>query len=100
MMTTSNLNIRLDDTLRSQATEVLASYGLSPTQAIKLFFSQVVATKTVPLSFDYQASRELELTDKVLMILEQNRQDQLQGCGVTRYTSADELMSGLSDEPR
>lgn len=38
-MTTSNLNIRLDDTLRSQATEVLASYGLSPTQAIKLFFS-------------------------------------------------------------
>ena len=64
-MTTSNLNIRLDDTLRSQATEVLASYGLSPPQAIKLFFSQVVATKTVPLSFDYLAASKSEPTDKV-----------------------------------
>lgn len=64
-MTTSNLNIRLDDTLRSQATEVLASYGLSPTQAIKLFFSQVVATKTVPLSFDYLAASKSKPTDKV-----------------------------------
>ena len=64
-MTTSNLNLRIDDTLRSQATEVLASYGLSPTQAIKLFFSQVVATKTVPLSFDYLAASKSEPTDKV-----------------------------------
>ncbi|WP_315042473.1 type II toxin-antitoxin system RelB/DinJ family antitoxin [Faucicola mancuniensis] len=52
-MTTSTFNIRLDDELRSQATQVLSAYGLTPTQAIKLFFNQIVSTKAVPLSFNY-----------------------------------------------
>lgn len=76
-MATSNLNIRIDSELRSQATAVLESYGLSPTQAIKLFFGQVVATRKVPLSFDYHADElSLEtLNTQTLQAIAQGRAD-------------------------
>lgn len=51
----TTLNIHLDDNLHTQADQIFASYGLSPTQAIKLFFKQVVSTKAIPLSFDYHS---------------------------------------------
>ena len=54
-MTTTNYNIRLDQELKERAFSVLESYGLTPSQAIKLFLNQVAETNTVPLSFDYQA---------------------------------------------
>ncbi len=55
-MATTNYNIRLDDNLRERAFAVFESYGLSPSQAIKLFLNQVADTRTVPLSFDYKAA--------------------------------------------
>ena len=54
-MTTTNYNIRLDQELRDRAFSVFESYGLTPSQAIKLFLNQVAETNTVPLSFDYHA---------------------------------------------
>jgi len=33
---------------------VFESYGLTPSQAIKLFLTQVAQTNQVPLSFEYQ----------------------------------------------
>ena len=54
-MTTTNYNIRLDQELRDRAFSVFESYGLTPSQAIKLFLNQVAETNTVPLSFDYQS---------------------------------------------
>lgn len=53
-MTTTNYNIRLDQELKDKAFTVFESYGLTPSQAIKLFLNQVAETNTVPLSFDYQ----------------------------------------------
>ena len=53
-MSTTNYNIRLDHELKEKAFSVFESYGLTPSQAIKLFLNQVAETNTVPLSFDYQ----------------------------------------------
>ncbi|MES1966146.1 type II toxin-antitoxin system RelB/DinJ family antitoxin [Psychrobacter sp. AH5] len=53
-MPTTNYNIRLDRELKDKAFSVFKSYGLTPSQAIKLFLNQVADTNTVPLSFDYQ----------------------------------------------
>ena len=64
-MATTNFNVRLDEHLRTEATQILANYGLLPTQAIKLFFDQLVATHKIPLSFDCQAI-EKQLTAKLL----------------------------------
>lgn len=53
-MTTTNYNIRIDQDLKDRSFSVLESYGLTPSQAIRLFLNQVADTNTVPLSFDYQ----------------------------------------------
>lgn len=96
-MASSNFNIRIDDNLRAEVTQILAGYGLSPTQAIKLFFNQVVATRKVPLSFDFQAyhSTEPQFTTKVLHAIEQNQQEKLQGKS-TIYTDLNEMMADLA----
>lgn len=94
-MATGNFNIRLDEDLRAEVTHILAGYGLSPTQAVKLFFNQVVATRKVPLSFDFQAM-EKQPTPELLRIIEQNKQEQLQGKS-KKYTNFDEMMADLSE---
>ncbi len=93
----SNLSIRLDDNLKNQADQILAGYGLSTSQAVKLFLNQVVATGKVPLSFDFQANSQApqELTAKALKIIEQNTQEQQQGISVI-YNSFDEMMADLA----
>lgn len=53
-MTTTNYNVRLDQDLKDRAFSVFESYGLTPSQAIRLFLNQVADTNAVPLSFDYQ----------------------------------------------
>lgn len=53
-MTTTNYNIRLNQELKENAFAVFESYGLTPSQAIKLFLTQVAQTNQVPLSFEYQ----------------------------------------------
>lgn len=53
-MTTTNYNIRLDQELKENAFAVFESYGLTPSQAIKLLLTQVAQTNQVPLSFEYQ----------------------------------------------
>lgn len=97
MMIMSNLSIRLDDNLKNQADQILAGYGLSTSQAVKLFLNQVVATGKVPLSFDFQANSQApqELTAKALKIIEQNTQEQQQGISVI-YNSFDEMMADLA----
>lgn len=65
-MTTVNYNIRLEKELKDNAFAVLESYGLTPSQAIKLFLTQVAQTNTVPLSFDYQARVDVNTPDKVV----------------------------------
>lgn len=55
-MTTTNFNIRLDKELRDKAFPVFERYGLSASQAFKLFLTQVAETNQIPLSFDYAAT--------------------------------------------
>lgn len=57
-MTTSNMTIRIDDALRSQAKAVLDGYGISPSQAVKMLFLELVATRKFPLDLSYQADYE------------------------------------------
>ena len=53
-MASINFNLRLDSDLRNRSFAVFESYGLSASQAIKLFLNQVAETSTIPLSFEYQ----------------------------------------------
>ncbi len=61
MTVSSNFNMRLEPSLKTEATNVFESYGLTMTQAFRLFLTEVVQTKKIPLSFDYNSSKSNEL---------------------------------------
>lgn len=46
-------NIQIETDLNGRAYSVLEKYGLTPAQAVKLFFNQIAETGKVPLSFDW-----------------------------------------------
>ncbi len=93
-MATTNYNIRLDDNLRERAFAVFESYGLSPSQAIKLFLNQVADTRTVPLSFDYKAAAEShnEATRQSLIAAREEFKT------AKRYNSLEEMMRDIQEQ--
>lgn len=83
-MTTSNLNIRIDDGLKNQAKAILDGYGISPSQAVKMLFLELVATRKFPLSLSYQADYEPnEITLRAINELES---------GIYTQSTLDELL--------
>jgi len=48
MTTSSMVHIRLDDKLKIQASETLESMGLSISDAVRVFLTQVIAEKRIP----------------------------------------------------
>lgn len=68
-MATTNFNLRLEQDLRDKAFPVFERYGLSASQALKLFLTQVAETNKIPLSFDYAESEPTpnSITKKALL---------------------------------
>ena len=93
-MATTNYNIRLDDNLRERAFAVFESYGLSPSQAIKLFLNQVADTRTVPLSFDYKAAAEnpSEATRQSLIVAREEFKT------AKRYDNLEDMMRDIQEQ--
>ena len=59
IMTASSLTIRLDSNLKRDATKVVEYYGLDLSSVIRAFFTQIVNTNSIPLSFDYEQPNEI-----------------------------------------
>lgn len=57
---TTNYNLRIDTELKERAFLVFEKYGLTASQALKLFLTQVANTNAIPLSFDYK-KHDMEL---------------------------------------
>lgn len=88
-MATTNFNLRLEQDLRDRAFPVLERYGLSASQAFKLFLNQVAETNSIPLSFDYHAKEPNDVTKKAI-------QEALQRTDFTDAMSVDNAMKTLS----
>ena len=54
MRKTEVYQIRLDSQEKKQAFEVFKQLGITPAQAVRLFFKQVVITKSIPFSIENQ----------------------------------------------
>lgn len=89
-MTTSNLNIRIDDELKHQAKVILDGYGISPSQAVKMLFLELVATRKFPLSLSYQA--DYEPNTKTMLAMRE-----LDNGGGTLYANLDTLLAEHGD---
>ncbi len=53
-MAASTLTIRIDNTLKEEASRVVEHYGLDLSSVTRAFFTQIVNTNAIPLSFDYE----------------------------------------------
>lgn len=91
-MASVSYNMRIDEELRDKSFAVLDSYGLTPSQAFKLFLNQVAQTNTVPLNFDYQKERSLSANGEALL---KESLDALKNGEFVTYNTADDALSGL-----
>ncbi len=69
-MSNVNFNMRLDKELKASVVPVFERYGLTPSQAVKLFFTQVANTQQIPLSFDWADSYK-KPTDSTLKAIQE-----------------------------
>ena len=88
-MSTTNYNVRLDQDLKDRAFSVIESYGLTPSQAIRLFLNQIADTNEIPLSFDYQPKLNAQTIAAIAEIAN--------GKG-SKYDSFGDLMNELEGE--
>lgn len=56
----SYIQVKVDDTLKSEVDEVFRSFGLSTTAAIRMFLKRAAVMKTIPLSFEPIQSMSLK----------------------------------------
>jgi DNA-damage-inducible protein J len=89
--TTSMVHVRVDEKIKAQATETLASMGLTVSDAIRVFLTRVVADKELPfaLKAPNQASR-LAIAEAEQIV--QSRR--------ARFATADSLLNGLDETSR
>lgn len=92
-MTSTNFNMRLDTEFKNELSQVLANYGLTIPQAFKLFGNQVIKTRKVPLTFDWEntQSETLELSDKAQARLRQTEKELANG-EYSVYSTADDAL--------
>lgn len=57
-MTTSNVTIRMDDALKSQADKVFGEMGMSFTTAVNVFTRQVVRERRIPFEISARPNEE------------------------------------------
>lgn len=96
-MSYSNFNMRLDDNLRNNAYPILEKYGLTPSQAVKMFFNQIAQTGKVPLSFDWADTQTL--TEKVKIRLLKTQQEFENGEFET-FDNLEELNQAMAESAR
>jgi len=53
----SNMSIRVDSELKSQAEQILSQFGMNMTGAVNMFLQQIVRERAVPLSLSLDSSR-------------------------------------------
>lgn len=96
-MSYTNFNMRLDDNLRHRAWPVLEQYGLTPSQAVKMFFNQIAQTGKIPLSFDWADNRVL--TARAQARLQQRAREFAAG-EFERFDNLDELNQAMAEISR
>lgn len=90
MRKTEVYQIRLDSQEKKQAFAVFKQLGITPAQAVRLFFKQVVLTKSIPFSIENQ-----NINLEQLMKLRRLKQEKVSDHSVTQPS---EYQSLLDDE--
>lgn len=110
MRKTEVYQIRLDSQEKKQAFAVFKQLGITPAQAIRLFFKQVVLTKSIPFSIENQNINLEQLIKLRRLKQEQKRSHtddeihqtshnfELDDDHIDLFKELDELLNGESDK--
>ena len=90
-MASSSLTIRIDSELKNEASRVVEHYGLDLSSVIRAFFTQIVNTNSIPLSFDYERPNE-----ESLIAIRETEQMIAAGSGETYATGHELLEAALT----
>ncbi|WP_031274764.1 MULTISPECIES: type II toxin-antitoxin system RelB/DinJ family antitoxin [Pelistega] len=88
----TNFNLRLDDQLKNKSFSVIESFGLTPSQFIRLVLKQVADTESLPLSFEKRRDTLSKNGEKLLL---EAIEDVKQG-RTTRYERLEDFVKAVS----
>lgn len=86
MATTSMVHVRVDDKIKAEAAETLASMGLSVSDAVRVFLTRVVVEKQLPFALKVPNPE----THAAMM-----EADAIASGHKARFATADELLNDL-----
>jgi DNA-damage-inducible protein J len=86
MRNSAVVHARIDPSVKHDAEKVFSSLGLTPTEAVRLFYTQVMLTKSIPFHLHIPN----ELTRKTL-------EESAAGINVHRYDSVEGLFESWND---
>ena len=89
MATTTMVHVRVDEDVKSQATEALAAMGLSVSDAVRVFLMRVVADQKLPF--------DLRVPNATTRAAMQEAEDIVKARSA-RLSSAEELFDALEKE--
>ena len=89
MPATSMVHVRVDETLKAQATETLASMGLTVSDAIRVFLTRVVAEKELPFAIKMPNATSQAAMAEANQIIEGRR---------ARFTIAEALIDAIEKD--
>ena len=89
--TTTMVHVRVDENLKAQATESLASMGLTVSDAVHVFMTRVVADKELPFPLKAQIATSRVAIAEANEIIQSRR---------ARFATADALLNDLEEASR
>lgn len=86
MNKTSIINARIEPSIKKKAEKILSKLGITPTEAIRLFYNQIYLRKGLPFSVRLPN----ELTKKTI-------QDGLEGKNIQEFSSLDDVFQSWNE---
>ncbi len=91
MAVTTMIHVRVDEQIKAQATETLASMGLTVSDAVRMFLMRVVADKQMPFAIKAPNAETRAAMAEA---------DEIARAHSARFTSADALFDDLEKNSR
>ena len=90
-VTTTMVHVRVDETVKAQATETLAAMGLTVSDAIRVFLTRVVADKALPFAIKAPNETSQAAIAEASQIIKSRR---------ARFATADAVIDDLEKASR
>lgn len=91
MATTTMVHVRVDENIKAQATETLASMGLTVSDAVRVFLTRIVADKELPFAIKAPNTASRAAIAEANEIIRSRR---------ARFATSDALLNDLEEASR